>query len=174
MPNKDEFYFAFLEAQRLRGINERIAELNQQASDLCNRCLRPCNRKQSREVADSLSSVARSLKSLQKRRHEMLVSGRNPNPTKFVRDFGRRCEACVNLPLFQDDADKRWVLSASEACPPHPELDALLYLADAVEECLASGVNSRSGFQRVTVTGAISTLQSALLRQKGPLPRFRD
>ena len=56
------------------------------------------------------------------------------------------------------------------------EIDCVGLHKFCIEFVLANEVrvNSRSGFQRAAVTGAISTLQSALLRQKGPLPRFRD
>jgi hypothetical protein len=167
-----EFYFTPPELQRLNRINQRIPELNQQASGLLRRCLILRNRKQYQELVDSLEAICHELQSLQKRRQGILASANEPHPTKIIVDFGRRCEACKDLPV-RNEEDDSIVLTGSEACPPEPKLDTHLDLADLAEQLLSSGLNSRPGFGTASLKRALSAWQSALLRQKAPLPRPR-
>jgi len=177
MRNRNEFYFSPSDVQRLKRINDLIPELNQQASRLLRRCLTLCNRKQRQELAASLHAIGLQLKSLQKRREEMLACANEPQPSMVIVHLALLCEVCKNLPFedlpLQKTNHDFVVLTEAEACPPQPQLDALLDLADFAEERLISGFKSRAGFERASFTRAVSALQSALLRQKAPLPRFR-
>jgi hypothetical protein len=173
MPHKNEFYFEPPELQRFRHLTQRRQHLNRQAGGLLPRCLFVRNATQSRKLAYSIAALARQIVSIQKRRQQMLADAQEPQATLVVYDFGVRCDACKDLPLLHE-GDDSVVLAASEVCPPQPEVELVLDLADRVEESLISTLNSRFGARTAGLTRAISVLKSALLKQNAPIPPFRQ